>query len=95
MAATAAAAQVPIGPGDAAAACLGLAAAFTPAQRKAIEAIVKDYLINNPEVMLEVQNALEAKMDKIQAERMAVAIKENAGECSARPSPIVGNPRAT
>ena len=30
--------------------------------------------------MLEVQNALEAKMDKIQAERMAVAIKEHAAE---------------
>ena len=29
--------------------------------------------MNNPEVMLEAQNALEAKMDKIQAERMAVA----------------------
>ena len=42
--------------------------------------------------MLEVQNALESKMDKIQAERMAVAIKENATELY-RPagSPIVGN----
>ena len=44
--------------------------------------------------MLEVQNALEAKMDKIQAERMAVAIKENAAELF-RPagSPVVGNPK--
>ena len=38
--------------------------------------IIKDYLLNNPEIMLEAQNALEAKMDKIQAERMAVAVKE-------------------
>ena len=54
--------------------------------------IVKDVLVNNPEILLEAQNALEAKMDKIQAERMAVAIKENAGELF-RPtgSPIVGN----
>ena len=60
--------------------------AFTPAQRKEIEAIIKDILLNNPEVLLEAQNALEAKMDKIQAERMAVAIKENAASSSARPA---------
>ena len=61
-------------------------------QRKELEAIVKDILLNNPEVLLEAQNALEAKMDKIQSERMAVAIKENAGELF-RPaaSPVVGN----
>jgi protein-disulfide isomerase len=66
--------------------------AFTPAQRKELETIIKDVLLNNPEIMLEVQNALEAKMDKIQTERMAVAIKEHADELY-RPaaSPVVGN----
>jgi protein-disulfide isomerase len=66
--------------------------AFTPAQRKELESLIKDILLNNPEIMLEVQSALETKMDKIQAERMAVAIKEHAGELY-RPasSPIVGN----
>jgi protein-disulfide isomerase len=65
---------------------------FTAAQRKELETIIKDILLNNPEIMLEVQNALESKMDKIQAERMAAAIKENATELF-RPtaSPIVGN----
>src|SRR6266480_927483 len=32
--------------------------AFTPAQRKELETIIKDILLNNPEIMLEVQNAL-------------------------------------
>jgi protein-disulfide isomerase len=66
--------------------------AFTPAQRKELEGIIKDVLLNNPEIMLEVQTALEAKMDKIQSERLALAIKEHAGELY-RPtgSPIVGN----
>ncbi len=66
--------------------------AFTPEQRKELTAIVKEILLNNPEILLEAQNALEAKMDKIQAERMAVAIKEHAGELF-RPtgSPVVGN----
>jgi protein-disulfide isomerase len=65
---------------------------LSPGQRKEVEAIIKDFLINNPEVMMEVQNALEAKMDKIQAERTAAAIKSNATEIF-RPtsSPVVGN----
>jgi protein-disulfide isomerase len=68
--------------------------AFSPAQREELTQIVKDILIANPEVMLEVQNALEARMDKIQTERMAVALKENANELF-RPagSPVAGNPK--
>ncbi len=68
------------------------AGAFSEAQRKQIEAIIKDYLVNNPEILLEANNALEARMDKIQTERMAVALKENSSELF-RPqsSPIVGN----
>jgi protein-disulfide isomerase len=61
-------------------------------QRKQIEAIIKDYLTSNPEILLEMQNALEAKMDKLQAERTAAVIKGNAPEIF-RPafSPVVGN----
>lgn len=61
-------------------------------QRKEVEAIIKDYLLSNPEVMMEVQNALESKMDKIQTERSAQAIKQHATEIF-RPagSPVVGN----
>jgi protein-disulfide isomerase len=67
-------------------------ATMSPAQRKEIEAIVKDYLLSNPEIMLEIQNALEARMDKLQAERTAAVIKSNAPEIF-RPafSPVVGN----
>jgi protein-disulfide isomerase len=56
------------------------ASSLSAPQRKEIESIIKEYLLNNPEVLLEAQNALEAKMEKIQGERMAVAIKENAAE---------------
>jgi protein-disulfide isomerase len=68
------------------------ASAFTPEQRKELGALIKEILVNNPEILLEAQNALEAKMDKIQSERMAVDIKEHASELF-RPtgSPIVGN----
>jgi protein-disulfide isomerase len=65
---------------------------ISPAQRLQIEAIVKEYLLKNPEVLMEAQNVLEAKMDKIQAERTAAAIRQNAKEIF-RPagSPVVGN----
>jgi protein-disulfide isomerase len=53
---------------------------ITPSQRKEIETIVKEYLIANPEVLFEAQNALEAKMDKIQADRTAAVLKEKSAE---------------
>jgi len=67
-------------------------AAFSAGQKKELEALIKDILVNNPEILLEAQNALEAKMEKIQADRMAVAMKEHGGDLyrSAR-SPVVGN----
>jgi protein-disulfide isomerase len=66
--------------------------AFTPDQRKAIEAIIKDYLIANPEVFLEVQSALEAKMDEIQAKRLQAAIAEQSQEIYRSPgAPVIGN----
>jgi protein-disulfide isomerase len=65
---------------------------FSAAQRQEVESLIKDYLLNNPEVLMEAQNALEAKMEKIQGERTVAAIKQNAAEIF-RPaaSPIVGN----
>jgi protein-disulfide isomerase len=68
------------------------ASAFSPAQKKELEAIIKDILLHNPEILMEAQSALEAKMEKIQNERMAVAIKDNSAEIF-RPttSPVVGN----
>lgn len=67
--------------------------AFTPEQKKAIETIVKDYLVANPELFLEIQSALEQKMEKVQAEKLKVALKDNAGEIYRRPdAPFAGNP---
>jgi protein-disulfide isomerase len=68
--------------------------AFSPEQRRDIEAIVKDYLINNPEVMVEIQTALEARMEKIQNEKMQAAIKDNAQDLfQSTAAPVAGNPK--
>lgn len=65
---------------------------ISPEMRREFEALIKDYLIKNPEVMMEVQTALEAKMEKIQAEKMAISLKENAKELfHSSTAPVAGN----
>ena len=67
---------------------------FTPEQKAAIEKIIKDYLLANPEVMLEIQQALEARMEKIQQERAKLAILENREVLFRRAdAPMTGNPK--
>jgi protein-disulfide isomerase len=69
-------------------------AAMSPERRQEIEAVIKEYLTNNPEILMEMQNALEAKMDKIQAERTAAILKNNSGEIfHPQFSGVVGNPK--
>jgi protein-disulfide isomerase len=65
---------------------------FSPEQKREIEALIKEYLVNNPEVMIEVQQALEAKQEKLQAERIAGALKDNAAEIfRSAATPVTGN----
>jgi len=71
----------------------GEASPFDAKQKAAIEAIIKGYLLEHPEVMLEVQTALEEKMEKLQTEKMKVALSANASEIFRDPNaPIAGNP---
>jgi protein-disulfide isomerase len=67
-------------------------ASLSGAQRQEIEGLIKEYLTKNPEILVEMQNALEAKEYERQAARTAAVIKKNAQEVF-RPtsSPIVGN----
>jgi protein-disulfide isomerase len=68
-------------------------ASFSPDQRRAIEGIVKDYLVRNPEIFLEVQSALEIKMAKDEADRTKKMVAEHAKEIYRAPgAPVAGNP---
>jgi protein-disulfide isomerase len=70
------------------------ASPFSAEQKAAIEKIIKEYLLANPEVMMDVQNALEAKMETLQAERLKLTLKESAAEIFHRPNaPTAGNPK--
>lgn len=69
------------------------AGSFSADQKKEIEKIIKDYLVSNPEVFLEAQTALEAKMEKEQAEKLKTAISQNAKEIYRDPNAdVAGNP---
>lgn len=65
-----------------------------PALDKAqVEAIIHDYLINHPEVLLEAQAALEKKQNEQQQAAQAAAIKDSAQEIyHAKWDGVLGNP---
>ncbi|MFA5898703.1 MAG: DsbA family protein [Hyphomicrobium sp.] len=68
-------------------------AEFSPDQKKQLQEIIRSYLLANPEIFLEAQTALETKMEKEQAEKLKVAIAENAHEIYRDPtSDVAGNP---
>src|SRR5690606_12181969 len=67
--------------------------AAAPLDRAAIEAIVHDYLLKNPEVLLEVQAALEKKQGEAQKVAQREAITGSAASIfNAGYDGMVGNP---
>ncbi|MGD9617215.1 MAG: DsbA family protein [Alphaproteobacteria bacterium] len=71
-----------------------VAAEFSAEQRQAIETIVRDYLLRNPEVMIEVLEAAKEKIaGEAQAQRVA-ALAERWQEIFEDPNaPVAGNPK--
>jgi len=65
----------------------------SPEHKKEIELIIKSYLVANPEIFVDIQNALEEKVEKEQAQKLKVAIAENASEIyRAGEASVAGNP---
>ncbi|MBK9078758.1 MAG: DsbA family protein [Hyphomicrobium sp.] len=68
-------------------------ATFSDDQKKAIGDIIKDYLLKNPEILVDVQGALEAKLEKEQSEKLSKFMSENAKDIYRNPqSPVAGDP---
>jgi protein-disulfide isomerase len=66
--------------------------ALSPAQEEAVRKLVRDYLVKNPEVLVEAMKALREKQRTAARERLAKAIAENAKEIYKDPhSPVGGN----
>ncbi|GHD53381.1 outer membrane protein [Thalassobaculum fulvum] len=66
---------------------------FTPEQKAAVEAIVRDYIARNPELVLEAIAAIEAKQkaEKENAVQAALAAHRDVLERS-KDDPVLGNP---
>jgi protein-disulfide isomerase len=70
------------------------AADFSPDQRKAIEAIIHDYLVKNPEVMLDALEAAKEKLTKDAHDKAGAALTSRQHEILDDPaSPVAGNPK--
>ena len=50
---------------------------FTDEQKKALGDIIKDFLLKNPDVMIDVQNALDEKVEKEQSTKLKTFMAEN------------------
>ena len=69
-------------------------AEFTPDQRKAIEGIIHDYLVKNPEVMLDALEAAKEKLAKDAHAKAGAALADRRRDIFEDPaSPVAGNPK--
>jgi protein-disulfide isomerase len=67
--------------------------AFTDEQKKALGDIIKDYLVKNPEIMIDVQNALDEKSQKEQEAKLTSFMTENGKAIFRSPgSSVAGDP---
>ncbi len=70
------------------------ASTFTADQKKSIEQIIKDYLVNNPEVLAEAQASYEQKQEASRAEMMKKAMTDLAPQLfRSSTAPVAGNPK--
>ncbi|KTD16689.1 DsbA family protein [Legionella jordanis] len=66
---------------------------MSAAQKKEVEKIIHDYLVNNPEVLLEASQALQQKQQQAMQEQAQSAIKQNANQLFNDNLTVVGNPK--
>ena len=67
---------------------------FSDAQKKELGEIVRQYLLENPEVLLDVSKALEAKQQQAEAQQRAQVLQSNADQIFRSPNDYVaGNPK--
>jgi protein-disulfide isomerase len=67
---------------------------FSADQRHEIESIVKDYLVNHPEVMQEVMEAVDKRQKEAEADKVRVTIRDNKTAIFNSPHQVVlGNPQ--
>ena len=66
---------------------------MSPEQQKEVEKVIHDYLINNPEVLVEVSQALQQKQQQNVQQQAKAAISDNANELFSGKLAVAGNPK--
>ena len=67
---------------------------MSDAQKTEIQKLVHDYLVSNPEVLLEASQALQQKQQQTMQKQAQSAIKDNATELFSDKITSMGNPKA-
>lgn len=62
-------------------------------QKKQVEQVVHDYLVQNPEVLIEVSQVLQQKQQKNMVEQATAAISQNADKLFVGTTTVAGNPK--
>lgn len=70
-------------------------APLSAAQKKDVEKVVHDYLVSNPEVLLEVSQVLQQKQQKVIEQKTVSAISGNANQLFDERLTVAGNPNGT
>ncbi|MEM1399371.1 MAG: DsbA family protein [Pseudomonadota bacterium] len=66
---------------------------FSDDERQAIETIMRDYLLENPEVLREALTILQQREEQAETERLRLAVSQHLDELHNSPtSPFIGNP---
>ena len=66
--------------------------ALTPAQKEAVEELIRDYILRHPEIVEEAAGALQRKRDKAERDAVQAALKQNRNELFFDPAaPVGGN----
>lgn len=68
---------------------------FSPDQRRDIEQIMHNYLINNPEILMTISEKLREKQREALMEKAQAAIEENKNVLFSAKSPSAGNPNGS
>jgi protein-disulfide isomerase len=85
--------EVAPAPAPGAASTSGETIPFTPQQKQAIERIVRDYLLQNPEIMVETSKELEKRQTALQAEEhKRIIFQKRSSIFQARSDFAMGNP---
>lgn len=67
---------------------------FTAEQRSALDAAIRDYIMKNPEVVMDSLRALQQREEQAESERQRLALVHLESELTRRPGdPVLGNPK--